>query len=79
MRSDFSQAMEAKLRGYMDQDTASGRTWEPEDYVDVAHIMELHSAQGACARTALRGCRPGGSLQTPSRPLSTASTMRWPT
>ena len=53
MRSDFSQAMEAKLRGYMDQDTAAGRAWEPEDYVDVAHIMELHSAQGGvCAHCA---------------------------
>ena len=24
----------------------AGRAWEPEDYVDVAHIMELYSAQG---------------------------------
>ena len=28
------------MTGYMDQDTAVGRAWEPEDYVDVAHIME---------------------------------------
>ena len=53
MRSDFSQAMEVKLRGYKDQDTAAGRAWEPEDYVDMAHIMELHSAQGGvCAHCA---------------------------
>ena len=67
MRSDFSQAMEAKLRGYMDQDTAAGRAWEPEDYVDVAHIMELHSTQGGvcahCAAWLPPRCKPADPEQ----------------
>ena len=67
MRSDLSQAMEAKLRGYMDQDTAAGSAWEPEDYVDVAHIMELHSTQGGvcahCAAWLPPRCKPADPEQ----------------
>lgn len=50
LRSDFRQAMETKLAGYMAQDTAAGRTWAPEDYIDGDAIMTLHAAQdGRCA------------------------------
>ena len=50
MRSDLSQAMEAKLRGYMDQDMAAGRAW---------------AARGLRGRGAHHGAaqRPGGRVR----------------
>ena len=53
LRSDFRQAMETRLRGYMDQDTAAGRSWIPEDFVDGDYIMALYDDQnGVCAHCA---------------------------
>lgn len=53
LRSDFRQAMESRLRAYMEQDTAAGRTWAPEDYIDGDGIMALYDEQeGRCAHCA---------------------------
>jgi hypothetical protein len=50
MRSDFQQGMEAKLRGYKEQDTTAGRLWDAADYIDGHHIMALLEEQdGRCA------------------------------
>jgi YHS domain-containing protein len=50
LRSDFRQAMEGKLRGYKSQDTAKGRLWLPETYVDGDDIMSMYDEQGGrCA------------------------------
>ena len=50
MRSDFRQAMEGRIKGYMEQDTVAGRTWEQEDFIDGEAIMALHISQGGgCA------------------------------
>ena len=53
LQSDFRQALEARLRGYMDQDNAAGRAFLPEDFIDGDYIMTLFfSQEGKCAHCA---------------------------